>query len=327
MLRAAVALRRLPAGLAVAIALGCHRPAPAPAPPSAPPPIGVSAREATLENGFLTVEAQVPAEPPGPKPAVIAFAGEQPALLQAGAIVVTYRMNWDVLKPLAPPSAPAPRNTVGAWLLAAPTPRTVGRGWFGVIAASAGRVPRVLDWLVGLPDVDPQRIGMMGTSTSGFIALEAAAADPRLAAVAAIAACGDYLDFLHHSTLAMGGAPLDLDPVYEESLRRRQAVAHPERLTHTALLMVNGTDDLAVPLSCATETARVLATVYAAHGAAQRFRFVGIANAGHNDLQVRARQEVATWFGRWLGLGLGSGMAPSVGAPAREEAGGDAAAR
>ena len=165
------------------------------------------------------------------------------------------------------------------------------------------RVPRVIDYLATVPDVDPRRIAIAGSSTSGFVALEAAAREPRLAAAVVIAACGDYRDFLHHSSLAMNGEPLDLDPAYARELLGRQAISHPARLTHAAVLMVNGVADLAVPITCARATARVLDEAYPRAGVPERFRFVAVEGAGHSDLAGRARSELLAWLGRWIGLG------------------------
>lgn len=307
MLRVPVSRARL-AILCLASTVACRQPAPAS--PPAPPLPATAVFEATLENGFLTVDVRVPATPAGPKPAVISHLGDPEPILAAGAVLVTYRINWDVLKGFAPREPP--RNTVGAWLLAAPTAKTVGRAWFGLIAASAERVPRVIDYLATVPDVDPYRIAIAGSSTSGFVALEATAREPRLAAAVAIAACGDYRDFLHRSSLAMNGDPLDLDAAYARELAGRQAISHPERLTHAAVLMVNGVADLAVPITCARATARVLEQAYARAGAAERFRLVAVEGAGHSDLAAQARSELLAWLGRWIGLGA----ARTAGTPA-----------
>lgn len=286
-----------------------------PVPPPAPE---IEEREATLENGFLTVRVELPTGADGPRPAVITHSNlaDHTPLRTAGLVVVTYRINWEILKGLAPkPPEPTPApggRTVGVWLLASPTPKTVGQGYFGLIEATAGMVPKVVDYLARLPGVDPTRIAIVGSSTSGFVALEATAREPRLAAAVAIAACGDYHRFLHLSSLAMNGEPLDLAPAYDRQLRAHQPVQHPERLTHAALLMVNGTDDTAVPLVCARETARVFEGAYARAGVPERFRAVVVEHAGHNDLETRAREETLAWLQRWL---VDAGRPGTAGAP------------
>jgi dienelactone hydrolase len=286
--------------------VACRQPAPTPVPSAPPAPI---VREARLQNGFISVRLEVPPGPDGPKPAIITLLGEREALLDLGMVVVTYEINWELLKGLAPPTPPAASGTaVGVWLLAAPTPKTVGQGYFGIIAANADRaIPTVLDYLATVPDVDPGRIGVTGASTNGFIALEAVA-DARVAAAAAIAACGDYHRFLHLSNLAMNGKPLDLDPTYERTLREQEPVRHPARFAHAAVLMVNGTEDHSVPAACALPTARRFRAAFARAGRPERFRFVLVEGAGH-DVAAQARYEVLAWFRRWL-------LPPAGGRPA-----------
>jgi len=160
-------------------------------------------------------------------------------------------------------------------------------------------IPKILDAVVALPDIDPTRLGIAGTSTGGITALQALAADRRLTAAATVVACGDYLDFLHRSTLGLEGAPLDLEPTYQRWLRAHEPIRHPERIVHAALLMVNGSDDRAIPLSCALETARVFKAAYRRARASDRFRFVVLEGEGHN-IGEKARGEVLEWWRRWL---------------------------
>jgi hypothetical protein len=110
---------RLIALLFLASVVACTRPPKVAAPPA--PAATHEVREATLQNGFLGVRVELPPAPAGAKPAVIALAGEREALLAAGVVVVTYRVNWEVLKGLAlepglragPATARAPRGRGG----------------------------------------------------------------------------------------------------------------------------------------------------------------------------------------------------------------------
>src|SRR6185295_24899 len=194
--------------------------------------------------------------------------------------VASYRQNWKVLKGLAPEAPPElPKNTVGSWLLAAPTPKTVGQGWFAMIGVDAETaIPEVLRYLETLPEVDMSRV----------------------AVAVLLAACGDYHTFLHLSPLAMNGAPLDLDPRYDARLRRLEPIRHPGRFTHAAILMINGTADTAVPVECARTTARALSRAYARAGVPERFRFVVLEGAAHSDLGTMAPPDIAVWLHRWL---------------------------
>src|SRR5437016_27036 len=265
-------------------------PRPVPAPPAAPED------EVSLEGGFLTVHVAVPSGPGGRKPAVIAPPGDHEALLAAGIVAVSYRVHWEFLRALAPPEPPATENRVGVWLLASPTPKTIGKSYLTFVAYDANEaIPKVLDYLATLPDVDPARTGIGGTSTSGFVALQAIAVDRRLIGAAVVSACGDYHRFLHLSNLAMNGHPLHLDPAYDAWLRTQEPIRHPESLVHAALLMVNGAEDRAVPLSCAEATARTFRRAYARRRLSRRFRFVVVPGMGH-VLDARATDATMAWW-------------------------------
>jgi predicted esterase len=267
--------------------------------------------EHVLADGVLHVTVSIPREPPGPKPAVIEPIGDDEALLSRGIVVVHFRHVWARAPGVAAPepesaSEPA-EKPVGRWLLAAPRPGIVGRNYFALIGAIAeGSVPRVVDLLETLPSVDPERIGMSGSSTGGFVALEAMIAEPRLAAGVVRVACGDYHAFLRSSTLALaddarwlpeGRLPLDAD--YDAELTAREPIRNAEALPPRPLLMLNGTADDAIPYECALRTAEILHAAYARAGALDRFRFIAFEDVGH-DLGDQALRAAERWWERWL---------------------------
>ncbi|HXJ37550.1 MAG TPA: prolyl oligopeptidase family serine peptidase [Candidatus Eisenbacteria bacterium] len=296
--------------VALAIGIGgcslCRRPDPPPGPPAerTGPPSRV--HQVFVQGRFVEITIEVPLEPPGPKPAVISYiADARVPLLEAGIVVVSYRQHWELLRGLpraSPPPDPKPEppaKTYGTWLLASPTPKTVGQSYFRLIDANAtGTLPQVLDAMAGEPEIDPTRIGILGHSTNAFVALQGVAGQPRIRVAAIVAGCGDYHTFLHESSLAMKGEPLDLDPAYSAWLREREVRWHPRRVLHAAVFMVNGRDDDTVPADCARTTARALRRAYRRLGAPERFRFV-LVDSGHtfNDA---ARAEVYAWLRRWL---------------------------
>ena len=51
---------------------------------------------------------------------------------------------------------------------------------------------RVIDYLVSRPDVDAQRIGWLGSSTTGIFGLAAATREPRIKAIVAFVSTGAY---------------------------------------------------------------------------------------------------------------------------------------
>jgi len=296
--------------LIVLLGLGltaCRQPSPLPT--VVPGPLD-GVRDVSLQDGFITVRLEIPTSPPGPKPAVISPIAERDLLLQSGAVVVTYQVHWEKLAALVPKSAPAPapetaappapKNTVGVWLLASPTPATIGKGYFELIEGTARhQISTVIDYLVTVPEIDPQRIGIGGTSTNGFKALQLLAFDRRVAAAVIFSACGDYHCFLERSNLAMNGTPLELDKKYETWLRQHEPIRHPRRFVHAAILMVNGTEDQAVPYPCVERTESVFRRTYEAAGVPERFRTIAIPGGGHS-LDDRASQEAIAWWFRWL---------------------------
>lgn len=286
--------------LATILAPGCARHDPVPL--TLVPP-GAETRTQTLHGGFITLDLALPPGHAGPRPVVISPAIDRDTLLAAGFVLAEFTVHWERLKGLRPKeddAAPAGR-TVGKWLLASPSAATVGRGYFRFIDYDARTaIPLVLDHLATVPEVDPTRIGISGNSTLGFTALQAAARDERIAVAAVANACGDYRAFLAHSELGLEGKePLALAPDYDAWLREREPIAHPERLPPTALLLVNGDSDRAIPLECIRPTVHALRKAYEHAGVRDRFRAVVLPGEGH-EVGAHAAREILDWLVRWL---------------------------
>jgi dienelactone hydrolase len=276
-----------------------------------------TSREASLLGGFLTVELMIPTSPAGPRPAIISPTLDRALLLERGFALVRYTAHWEMLRGLEPRPASessvrsdadaAAETQVGTWLLAAPRPGIVGRAYLTFIGADArNHVPLVVDLLETFPEIDAERIAVAGSSTAGFTALEALAAEPRLAAGVVRVACGDYHEFLKNSSLALDGderwlidGQMVLDEDYDAELREREPIRSAERFPPRPLLMLNGAQDPAIPLVCARPTAAALERAYAARGLSERFRFVLYPERGH-DLGAPARDETLHWWERWL---------------------------
>lgn len=295
-----VPLRRLLLALTLVAAAGCAAPPAASRPPLAAPPPATEylVREAQLARGAISVRLDIPFAPSGPKPAVIATGGSTRELLAAGYVGVTYSVNWPALKGPAPTPVADP---VGTWVLASPSAAVLGERYLREIDATATEiVPQVLDWLQSMPDIiDGTRLGMIGASTNGFVALQAAAADRRLGVIVALAACGDFHRFLRLSSMGMQGAPLTLDPTYAAWVREREVARHPQRLLGRAVLMINRTQDLIIPVACADATAEALTRAFAAAGESERFSYLRVQGEGHGV----GRDDIAAtiaWLQRWL---------------------------
>jgi alpha-beta hydrolase superfamily lysophospholipase len=154
--------------------------------------------------------------------------------------------------------------------------------------------------------VDPKRIAILGSSTFGFVALEALRDDPRLALGIARVACGDYLTFLRASTLALaddprwlvdGRAPLDAD--YAAEVHAHQPVDHADAYPPRPLLLLAGRTDRVMPYECVERTEKALAQAYARAGVADRFRVEAFSEEGH-QLGAESDALALDWLVRWL---------------------------
>lgn len=285
-------------------------------PPSAPCAPCPQTLATTLDAGWIDVRVTLPAVGTGPFPVVLSPILPDEELLARGIAVARFHTNWQALRGLAAltpepspsPAAPAtaPQPQVGAWLLAAPRPGIVGRAYFDIISMDAERtVPRSIDYLETLPQIDASRIAITGSSTGGFIALQAMAQEPRIAVGAVRVACGDYHTFLRSSSLALADDPrwlpngeLVLDPDYAVEIAAREPIRHASRFPPRPLLLLAGEKDAAIPYECVENTVVRFEAAYAARGVPDRFRFVPFADQGHN--LAGADVEVLAWLERWL---------------------------
>jgi len=288
-------------------------------------------RELQASGGFLKVTLKIPAAPAGAKALVINPNADEEALLAAGIVVARYRTDWEVLAKAVgkKPEPKAHKNVVGKWMLSSPRVGIVGRRYVGFIDANAmGPVGRVIDLVSAETDIDPLRIGISGSSTYGFIVLEALLHEPRLTAAVVRSACGDYRAFLRWSSLAVDDDPrflvdgkLVLDVDYDAELVAREPLTHAERYPPTALLLLNGDSDEAIPMQCVEPTILAFRRAYRAKGADQRFRAIVYAGAGHDLGEPAARDELAFWR-HWFAGGQAD---RSARAPEPAVAGGGAA--
>lgn len=265
----------------------------------------IETRTASVSNGFITITVRLRRDIPGPRPVVITPVADHRWLLEAGVILVSFVEHWEVLRPLVPPPPPAGTKptgpTYGKWLLTSRSPDLIGRGYFDFIKFSAvTALPQVIDYVVTLPEVDPRRLALSGHSTTGFAAFEAIANDHRFRVAAIVNACGDYHTFLQDSALALDRQlPLALEPTYDQKLTAREPIQHPEQFVKTALLLLNGENDPAVPFTCVQPTSAALQGAYRRHGAGARFSALSFPAQGH-EISNRARAAMRAWWRRWL---------------------------
>jgi dienelactone hydrolase len=103
---------------------------------------------------------------------------------------------------------------------------------------------RVIDYLTTRADVDPKKIGWMGSSSTGIPGLAVATREPRLAAIVAFVSAGAYEQWLAtwHTHKLWRGKTKELWPETRELLKF-DPIRHVENLFPTAVLMVSGSDD------------------------------------------------------------------------------------
>jgi hypothetical protein len=282
--------------------------------PPLPDAAHASVDERLFTLGALHVALRIPDAPPGRKAVVISPFADADLLLARGFAVATYGFDWKEAARLAgyagpetPPAAEGEDAQVGAWLLASPRPGIIGRAYFQLVTANAGLVSSVLDVLVRQTDLDPARIAIMGSSTFGFVALQALQSDRRLALGVVRVTCGDYLRFLRSSTLALADDPrwlhggrLELDADYEAELRAHQPIAHADAFPPRPLLLLAGIGDRVMPYACVESTAEAFAAAYTRAGVAERFHLEAFSEEGHH-LGPAADAIALHWLERWLG--------------------------
>ena len=297
------------AGLALAAivaAVACDPPSPpqpATLPSVAAPSSDVETREVQLANDLVTVRLHIPPGGDPKKPTIISTMGDHAAFLARGWLAATYRINWEYLNPPLPPEAQAGEATVGKWVLASPSVDVLGERYLRTIAIIANvAVPKIVDYLRTVPEVDATRIAMVGASTYGLVTLQAVTREPRITVAVAMAACGDYRKFLQYSSMGMDGAPLDLAPAYAQWLARQEPVRRPRRWLHAAVALVVRDGDRIIPIECADATADVVEPVYERAGRGDRFRYRVVHGTEHGLSQVES-DEMMAWLDRWLAPG------------------------
>jgi poly(3-hydroxybutyrate) depolymerase len=116
----------------------------------------------------------------------------------------------------------------------------------------------VLDWLVARPEVDPQRLGVVGISLGALMANLAMGVDERLSAGVSILGGGDLAHVFWRSPLAlpwqwkMPRAGLT-ESMLRESLRPIEPLNFADRNRPRRVLMINGYYDVVIPRSSTLE--------------------------------------------------------------------------
>ncbi len=165
---------------------------------------------------------------------------------------------------------------------------------------SGARAPtdagRVIDYLIARGDVHPEKIGWLGSSSTGIPGLAVATREPRLAAIVAFVSSGAYRQWFDtwHTNGLWQGQTLTLWPETDALLRECDPILHVDTLYPTAVLMVSGGQDTIVDPATARAFVDAARPYYA--GDTERLRLVIYEGFGHNLPLDVVRMYAEHWF-------------------------------
>ncbi len=152
---------------------------------------------------------------------------------------------------------------------------------------------RAYDYLLTLPEVDPQRIGITGNSGGGLNSLFTAAADPRFAASAVAGYVFHFNNWIRYS------GPHCTCTALPGLYRKMEWFEIAGLIAPRALLMMQGTADNIFPISGARTAGRLAESVYALEGVAGRARFDEFEGYSHGYHQP-FREAMYGWMDFYL---------------------------
>ena len=148
-----------------------------------------------------------------------------------------------------------------------------------VLDATVGEAGEVLSWVAGRDDLDADRVGVVGTSMGGAVALAVA--------------CGG-----HSPAAKVAVALMPATPGPGSSIRQEAAYSPgPDRCFPTALMIVHGTGDRTSPYPNARSFYDALVPHYS--DAPERLRFVDMPGEDHR-VGAYWVEETLSWLGRFL---------------------------
>jgi dienelactone hydrolase len=154
----------------------------------------------------------------------------------------------------------------------------------------------VIDSLASRGDVDPAKIGWLGSSSTGIPGLAVATQGPRLAAIVAFVSTGAYRQWFDtwQPNGLWRGQTNSLWPETEALLKQYDPILHAGMLFSTAVLMVSGGEDKVVDPKTARAFADAARPFYATDP--DRLRLVVYEGFGHNLPLDVVRLHAEHWF-------------------------------
>jgi len=162
--------------------------------------------------------------------------------------------------------------------------------------ADAGRV---INYLTKRDDVNPKKIGWLGSSSTGIPGLAVATREPRLAAIVAFVSTGAYGQWFatwHTNKLWVGKTP-ELWPETIDLLKD-EPIRHVSTLFPCAVLMVSGGADKVVDPATARAFADAARPFYQSDP--ERLRLVVYEGCGHNLPRDVVKMYAEHWFHLYL---------------------------
>jgi len=183
-------------------------------------------------------------------------------------------------------------------------------------------VMRLIDYLQSRPDVDPDRIGLMGISKGGIETWLTTAADPRVKAAVPFIGLNSFAWGLENNTwpdrvgtfkVGFAAAAKSAGVTAPDAAFARQFYDHvipgmdadfdaPKMVALIAprpLLAINGDKDPLNPVPSARVCERAAIAGYAAAGKSDQFRLEFQKNTGH-AVTPQAKADAVAWMERWL---------------------------
>ena len=159
---------------------------------------------------------------------------------------------------------------------------------------------RAVDYLVSRRDVNPEKIGWLGSSSTAIPGLAVVTQGPRLAAFVGFVCTGAYEQWFEtwrEHGLWRGGTKR-LWPETLELLRRHDPILYATNAYPTAVLMVSGGADKIVDPKTAQAFAETARPAYAQDP--DRFRLLIYDGFGHNLPADVVQQHAEHWFRLYL---------------------------
>jgi dienelactone hydrolase len=177
---------------------------------------------------------------------------------------------------------------------------------------------RIIDYLINRGDVNREKLGWLGGSTTAILGLGVVSQGPRFAAFVGFVGTGAYEQWLAtwHTNKLWVGKTNDLWPETTELLKY-DPIRHVDKLYPTAVLMVNGGEDKVVDPAPARAFVKAAVPFYKEDP--ERLRLVVYENFSHGLPLDAMKMYAEHWFRRYMhptDPAPEPAVRPKVGAPA-----------